>query len=147
MSSLIAAIVIGIVTALYKLVERKGKETFKPFLTSNRDYGNYEQPRKATEARKKSHLVQSQQFEGKSSSNLESEYNVRKQKAVKAQQTTDASSRIQKNNLSQLENVEREFLPHQLSLEEKALVDAVILSEILGPPRAKKPHFASRLKD
>lgn len=134
--------------------KKKGEQPENP----NRPPQQRPQPqaeRPAVEASIEEALKEEKRQQAERASRIEEEYRRRKQQAEESMRTLQNQKRAAEKKVNSLREpaaklVERPQTQKQTSgqftPQKQALVDGVIWSEILGPPRAKNPHRSIQRK-
>ncbi|MFE8703211.1 hypothetical protein ACFYKX_21770 [Cytobacillus sp. FJAT-54145] len=149
-------ILIGLISSIFKRMkgtqEEPRKSQPKPFVESG-PFDFEQQPRQEQPVQRMEPVPQ-QTYEPNPLGKIEQEFLEKKKKAeeklaaLKKQQATaqKKAETIQSHRrLNQVKEKIETTEPEQVHVDNQKLVDAVIWSEILGPPRSKRPHSANRV--
>lgn len=154
MESLLIAVIIGIISVFYskKKEEANGKAGFWSYVAEMKNLLDPGQKTTQQQVQQShAHASATAPWQDKSLLNsLEKEYNEKKKESYRKKQASSLKETKQvKNQIGQFPMSGKNDEPSkasELEVERQTLVNAVIWSEILGPPRAKVPYLQSKNK-
>lgn len=159
METIIIAIVIGIISSIYSQFknqsgDKKKQSPAKPFTAGDLPYPRKqdatiqkENNRPESEKRKRERKDLSDEIEAKYADHKkkaeEQIIALKKQQSVIEQKAKKIRNSVENSHLS-FSNAGQDHVNQLLSTEESNLLNGIILSEILGPPRSKRPYNYKR---
>ncbi|MCQ6278150.1 hypothetical protein [Bacillus sp. EB600] len=133
METILIAIIVGVISAIYTQSKKKGKESGagRPFFSNWLRSQEKVKSQRASTAGKHASPVQQRSIQSHQRAGRSASLN-----------STSQDKDVLQRGIEFLE-IEDQLYPIEAP-EQKTLVNAIIWSEVLGPPRSKSPHFTRK---